>query len=397
MQSTENNIRKPILCDYKTCTGCSSCANSCAKKAISIELNNEGYYNPVIDYNKCISCYVCESRCPIITHQAKHTQKPKAYSAWIKDEHARNQSSSGGIFTAVATVVLNNGGAVWGAGYSDEMTTIYKYVECTENLNEIRGSKYVQCKVGDSFHQIKKQLSDGRIVLFCGTPCHVAGLYAFLNGKLIDNLITIDFICHGVPSPKLFENYLKWLAQKYDDDVINFNFRESRFGQNYNVGTSATFKNKGKKWLYLSDNSYTLGFCRDLTIHKACNLCAFNGTQRLSDFTLGDYHCAKKEFNTHQQFLGISCLILNSEKAKKMLLEMEVNYKEVSLEKIIDSNPNYTRHKVCTSTLNLEEICSLPFNDVQKKYFVPSLKDTIKVLLLRTLGGRIAYVLKNIK
>lgn len=397
MRLMENNIRKPVLCDDKTCTGCSSCAQSCGKKAISIELNKEGYYNPIIDYGKCIGCHVCELSCPVITPLEKHKQTPKVYAAYNKDELVRNQSSSGGMFSAVAKIVLSRGGAVWGAGYSDDMTPIYKCVECPEKLNEIRGSKYVQCKVGGSFLQIKKQLSDGRMVLFCGTPCHVAGLYAFLNSKQTENLITIDFICHGVPAPKLFKKYINWLSVKYGDDIVDFKFRESRFGQNYNVGTSATFKAKGKKYLYLSDNSYTLGFCRDLTIHKACNLCVFNGTQRLSDFTIGDYHCAKKDFDATQQFHGISCLILNSDKAIRLFPQMDVIYKETPLEKIVNSNPNYTKHKECTTTLNLEELDSLSFDDIQKKYFTPSLKDRVKTFLMRSLGGRITYTLKNIK
>ena len=385
------------LCSDKECTGCSACAQSCAHNAITMRQNAEGYYNPQIDANKCIGCLLCEQRCPVLSPLAKNTEHPKAYAAWTKDKSVRASSSSGGAFSAIAFPILNTGGIVWGAGYNEDMVPVYKCIDNIKDLDQIRGSKYVQCHIGNSYKQIKEQLKTGYQVLFCGTPCHVAGLYAFLNGsKFTENLTTIDFICHGVPSPKLFSNYINWLENKYKDKIVSFNFRESRFGINYNVGTSATFNKKGKKILYLENNSYTLGFCRDLTIHEACNNCKFHGTQRVSDFTIGDYHGVKGEYSAKEQFYGISCLIANSQKGINIIEELDLHIKEVTLEKIIKSNPNYTFHMHNTQTLDLKEISNSLYGKIQKKYFKPSIKDKIKTVTMLLLGGKFTYIIKNI-
>ena len=388
--------RMPQLCNDKDCTGCSSCAQSCAKNAISMQFNKEGYYNPVVETDKCVGCLICEQRCPILSPVAKNKEPLNAYASWIKDDETRAKSSSGGAFSAIAIEILNTGGIVWGAGYTDNMIPSYKYVEHSKDLDLIRGSKYVQCKIGDTYKKIKEQLKIGKQVLFCGTPCHVSGLYAFLNGKFTENLITIDFICHGVPAPKLFGNYIKWLEEKYNDEIVDFNFRESRFGTNYNVGTSATFKEKGKKFLYLQNNSYTLGFCRDLTIHETCNKCFFNGTQRTSDFTIGDFHGTKGEYSAKEQHQGISCLIVNSDKGNAYVERLDMKIKEVELKKIIKSNPSYTLQSKIKSPLNLEEIVTKPFKEVQEKHIRPSLKDKIKTVSMLLLGGRLTYILKNL-
>lgn len=315
----EKDKQQPQLCGTHDCIGCSSCAQICSHGAITMMLNDEGYYNPHVELSKCIGCKLCESRCPVLHPTIKHSETPEAFAFWIKDEKARTHSSSGGAFTAIAMSVLNENGIVWGAGYDDHLHPVYKFVEREEDLDELRGSKYVQCEIGDSYKTIKTQLIAGRKVLFCGTPCHVAGLYAYLNGKMVENLLTVDFICHGVPSSQLFGNYIEWLEAKYHDSAVGFNFRESKFGINYNVGTSIAFRNKGKKFLYLADNSYTIGFCRDITIHDVCGTCKFNGISRHADFTIGDFHGAKGEYSAEEQYKGISTMIANSRNAQILM------------------------------------------------------------------------------
>lgn len=390
------NKRLPILCNDTDCTGCMACAQSCPRQAISMVFNEEGYYNPSVNADTCVKCLVCEKKCPIISPTPRHKDPTKAYACWIKDDEARTNSSSGGAFTAIAMSILNKGGIVWGAGYSEGMIPTYRHIEKVSDLNLIRGSKYVQCQIGNCYKLIKKQLEDGKHVLFCGTPCHVAGLYAFLSEKLWENLLTIDFICHGVPPAKLFGNYIKWLEAKFNDQIIDFNFRESRFGINYNVGTSATFKNIGKKFLYFSNNSYTIGFCRDLTIHDTCVRCKFRGTQRHADFTIGDFHGAKGEYSATEQFKGISCMIANSPKANGIIHEVDMCLKEISLEKVIASNPSYIGDNKAKEKVNLSEFVALPYSEVEEHYFKPSLKDKLKTLLMLLLGGKFTYAIKNL-
>lgn len=388
--------KAPHLCNEKDCTGCGTCAQICPNSAINMRLNSEGYYNPTIDTEKCIGCLLCEQRCPVISPLSINSEPLKAYAAWIKDNHTREKSSSGGAFSAIAIHTIKAGGVVWGAGYSENMTPMYKCIERINELDQLRGSKYVQCEVGDSYKQVKSQLKEGRKVLFCGTPCHVTGLYSFLNGKLTENLITVDFICHGVPASELFKKYINWLEKKYSDKVLDFNFRESKFGINYNIGTSATFKDKGKKFLYLNNNSYTLGFCRDLTIHKTCFTCKFRDIKRCSDFTIGDFHGAKGEYSAIDQFRGISCFIVNSTKGNNIVSLIDLEIKEVPLTRIIKSNPSYAHNTDKESRFNLNEAIKEPYNKIQEKYFKPSLKDYIKFIMMKLLGGKILYLIKNL-
>ena len=385
----------PKLCGTDTCTGCSSCAQSCSNGALSMMLNDEGYYQPIVDSGKCIGCQLCEKNCPVLHPETPHKDSPKAYASWVKDDSIRSQSSSGGVFSAIAFHILQDHGVVWGVGYNDELHPVYKYVEHVQDLGKLRGSKYVQAEIGNAYQLIRSQLKNGRKVLFCGTPCHVAGLYSYLKGAPIENLLTVDFICHGVPSSRLFRNYIGWLEEKYQDKAVDFNFREGRFGINYNVGTSITFRTKGKRYLCLSNNSYTLGFCRDQTIHRTCGKCKFDGTQRVSDFTIGDYHGAKGEFQSKDQFKGISCVMVNSYKAKSVIKDLNLQLKEVPLEKIISTNPSYTSHQPSSQTLKLEEILCIPYQEVQKKYFSPTLRDKVKTSVMVLLGGRFSYCLKN--
>jgi coenzyme F420-reducing hydrogenase beta subunit len=138
--------------------------------------NREGYFNPTIDTEKCVNCGICEAHCPVFQLSKRNQDPLKAYASWINDDRIRKASSSGGIFSAIAQNILSQGGIVWGTGYSEDMTPIYKRVENAKALYEIQGSKYVQCKIGGCYKEIREELKDGRKVLFCGTPCHVAGL-----------------------------------------------------------------------------------------------------------------------------------------------------------------------------------------------------------------------------
>ena len=391
-----DNKQLPVLCNSYNCMGCSSCAQSCPKDAIEMNLNSEGFYNPFVNSDKCIGCHKCEKSCPILNPNKKNEGTPKAYATWNKDSNIRHDSSSGGVFTSFAEVILRQGGAVWGAGFDDRMVLTYQCIESENSLSNIRRSKYIQAHVGDTFKQIQNQLISGRKVLFCGTPCHVAGLYSFLIGENLDNLLTLDFICHGVPSSQLFLNYNHWLEDKYKDRIIDFNFREKRFGTNYNVGTSATFLHQGKRFLYLEDNSYTLGFCRDLTIHGTCSQCHFRNLFRPSDITMGDFHSLMKMFSSNEQFKGISCLIVNSKRGEGILKSLNLDLKEVPLENIIKTNPGYTKNRVSKS-IDLKNIVESPYEQIQFKYFKPNIDDMVKTMIMRILGGRLTYLLRNFK
>ena len=200
-----------ILSIGDLCTGCFACQNACSKNAISLPENGEGFYEPVIDENLCIDCGLCDKTCPRVIAPTRYKAQ-KAYYGWINDDDIRKKSSSGGLFSAIANYVIANGGIVYGASfnYSGDIR-----LECHSNekvgIEALRKSKYVQCHIGNAFRDIKTNLESGRQVMYCGTPCEVDGLKSYLR-KDYENLITIDFICHGVPSMSLLRKHLEYIG-----------------------------------------------------------------------------------------------------------------------------------------------------------------------------------------
>lgn len=194
------------ITDKSRCCGCESCRSVCPKKCISMKADKEGFLYPEVDLSQCVDCKLCEKVCPVL-HPALLDRKPKVFAGINNDIKIRLQSSSGGIFTLLAEQILHKGGIVFGACFDEHWNVVHSYTDTIEGLEHFRGSKYVQSYVGDSFVQVKKFLDEGREVLFSGTPCQIAGLKNFLR-KPYHNLLTVDVVCHGVPSPKVWQSYL---------------------------------------------------------------------------------------------------------------------------------------------------------------------------------------------
>ena len=195
----------PILAKKTDCTGCAACMNSCARSAIQMVADEEGFLVPIVDNDKCVECKSCEKSCPVVTKTSNtNTSHPKAYAVW--NEIDRRVSSSGGAFSSFARYVMKNGGVVFGAAFDTNLHCHHIKVTTIEGLDALRGSKYVQSEIGDTYKEIKSVLKDEKYVLFCGTPCQVAGLKAYLR-KDYEKLITLDLACHGVPSDSVFQAY----------------------------------------------------------------------------------------------------------------------------------------------------------------------------------------------
>ena len=195
------------IVEKKDCCGCSACVSKCPKQCISMIVDNEGFSYPYLDKENCIDCGLCEKVCPVINQN--EPKKPlRCYAAINPDENIRVKSSSGGIFTMIAEYIIAEGGVVFGAAWNKNWQVEHTYTEVKEGLKVFRGSKYIQSIIGDSFIQVELFLKVGRKVLFSGTPCQIAGLKKFLR-KEYNNLITVDFVCHGVPSPGVFRWYMK--------------------------------------------------------------------------------------------------------------------------------------------------------------------------------------------
>ena len=395
---SESRNTYPELCGKDECTACGACVTSCPREALAMEADKNGFSYPVINTSDCIGCLKCEKACPAKHKEGRRNGKPRiVVSGWIKDEKSRQSSSSGGAFSAIAEYTIEKGGCVCGAAYDENLKLTYQIVEKKEELQRLMGSKYVQAEVGTIFKEIKKQLETGRKVLFCGTPCHVRGLYATVGNKA--NLLTIDFICHGVPSPLTFEKYICWLKEKKNTAISNYNFRDKRFGTSYNIATSYDDGRTNNHILTGESNSYCIAYNRNIMLRESCYNCSSNGMERDSDFTLGDYR--DKDYTIAEEAKGVSTIICNSDRAKELLPTLNLEYRDDDIEKVIIKNPNYTKRtpKPSEETRNgfFAKLQNETYEAAMKEYAKPTLSHRIKTAIMLTLGPKFFCILKHIK
>lgn len=393
----ENKIL-PNLCKAEDCTACTACYSTCRQSAIKMLPDGNGFLHPMVDAEKCIGCKACEKACPILGERKSDEEPLACYLGWNNDVEARRGSSSGGMFSAIADVVLKEGGAVWGAAYDEQMKLTYQCAESKDALGKLRGSKYVQCEVGDAFLKIKEQLKAGRKVLFAGTPCHVRGLLASVPQHLQESLVTVDFVCHGVPSPKLFAEYVKWLEDNHGKKISSYNFREPKYGMNYSLTTGCTFADGKHKYLAGTDNAYIRAFESGCTLRDCCYNCKSNGKSRPSDFTMADAFGGEKMVGLDDIVKGVSALIVNSEKGQKLLEAMNVTIQEMPLDNVVRANGNYTGS--CKTGLQEKQTCfyadsNLSFDERVQKWMKPSKGEIIKVMLYNLMGAKFFYWLKT--
>lgn len=308
------------------CTGCFACANACPKDAIILPENNEGFYYPTIDTEKCIDCGLCDKICPRV-EEKEYNMMQCAYYGWTNDSEVRKNSSSGGVFNLLSNEILANEGIVYGASfnYSGEIR-----LEChsTEEvaIQDLQRSKYVQSHIGYAFRNIKKQLQEGKEVLFCGTPCQVDGLKSFLR-KDYENLVTVDFICHGVPSMSLLNKHLEYLGIK---DVKEINFRPKNRAWVDDI--KITYKKGIRNTPWVMDE-YFYTFQKYRSIRQSCFECKHCNGKRAADITLADfwgiYKYKPQEFDPK----GISLIIANTSKGKEhidaCIAKEKCNFKEL--------------------------------------------------------------------
>ena len=271
------------------CCGCHGCANICPQKCISMKSDDEGFLYPVIDENACTNCGLCEKVCHILNPTVCENQ-PKMYACYNTDEDVRHMSSSGGIFTLIAENVINKGGVVFGAAFDDTLAVKHIMVDNKEDLDKLRGSKYLQSTIGNTYIRVKEILKTGQIVLFTGTPCQIDGLVSYL-GKDYDNLFTQDIICHGVPSPKVWQKYIdyhKSLQKSSIDTNSAPSFRSKEHGWSL-FRLHINFENGEKYTSPFTKDLFMTAFLNNLCLRPSCYNCKSKGIKKKSDITLADF------------------------------------------------------------------------------------------------------------
>ncbi|WP_307771339.1 Coenzyme F420 hydrogenase/dehydrogenase, beta subunit C-terminal domain [uncultured Treponema sp.] len=325
------------------CCGCNVCVQVCPKKCIELKANREGFLYPIVDSTECISCLKCIQNCTVLKKFEDIQFQQKGFAVRLKDKSKLMQSSSGGVFSGIAESIINEGGIVFGATYDDELNVHHIMVDNLNDLNKLKGSKYVAGNTEKTYSEVKNILDNSeRKVLYSGSPCQIAGLKSFLH-RDYDNLYTADIICHGMPSSKLFHKYLEWLGKKNKGKILYYGFRDKDVG-GWTCGGKAKTKTKTKtKTINGPLDPYYSSFLRGATYRQSCYSCKFsNYKKRQADITMGDFWGIEFYYPKFYSKYGTSCCLINSSKGEKLFSETENQFEcqEVKIEEIISENHN---------------------------------------------------------
>ena len=310
---------------YDGCTGCGACLNVCPVGCIKFLEDEEGFKRPVIDYKKCIRCGKCINTCPV-NQKSSSNKNVKAYAIKGKDDIRKN-SSSGGVFAVMAQEILSKNGVVYGAAFDEKQNLNHIRITNKDDLIKLQGSKYLQSNTFNIYKDVKKDLENKKDVLFVGTPCQVKGLKSFLD-KDYDNLYTFDIACHGVPSSKVFQKYVKQLEEENNSTVTNYQFRNKENGwKKYN--TKVTFEDGKEITTPYDQDMYMRGFLRNIYLRKSCYQCSSNNFSCGSDLTLADYWGIDSIDPSFDDDKGVSLVTVNSKKGENLLDKVKEEFLEV--------------------------------------------------------------------
>ena len=310
-------MRQTVRANKSECTGCGACVSICPKHAITMQPDEEGFLYPAVNSELCVECDLCEKRCPVGKEIPAH--KLHAYGMQHKDETIRRQSSSGGVFTALARGMFASGGVVFGAAFDETLRVEHIGAFDETELAAMRGSKYVQSDAADAMANAASLLERGIPVLFSGTPCQIAGLKARVGKKYDEQLLTVDFVCHGVPSPGVFASYLRELENKHGKRVAAYTFRDKRLGWT-DFSAVATFEDGTEHVGQQTSEPFLYGFLQNLYLRPSCVQCtALRGEHHVSDITIADLWGAQQIWPEKDDDTGLSLVFINTPKGRKAL------------------------------------------------------------------------------
>lgn len=375
------------------CSGCSSCASACPTGCIKMSVSNEGFLYPNVDERDCIKCGICVASCPLTVSQSisenASTEESKIIAAYSKDDKIRSESSSGAIFPLLAREILREDGVVFGAAFDENFSVHHTYIETEEDLQRLTKSKYVQSNTEGCFEKAKEFLESGRKVLFTGTSCQTSGLLTFLK-KDYEGLYTADIVCHGVPSPLVWEKYKEHLEQKFGSRLKNVNFRNKKYGW-HGYFVSFTFENEKTINQKAEKDPYMFAFLRDYCLRESCHSCSFKHPKKCADITLGDFWGIKNFNPSMDDNKGTSLVFINTKKGDTLFEKIKSDIVFIEDEELIPTvgNPFITTSPKANPKRNefLDTLSKRGFSYAKRKYLKiklsAKLKNGIKAVIRR--------------
>ena len=321
------------IIDKVNCCGCGACEQSCPLNCIHMISDQEGFFYPEVDFAVCVNCGLCEQSCPI-SNTIMTEKLSDSYVAYNKDQGIRMASSSGGIFSPLCESVLEAGGFVFGVSFDEDFFAIHRRVDVKEELSSIRGSKYLQSRLNNTYIEIKKLLDKGEKVLFSGTGCQVAGLKTFLKDDY-SNLLTVDVICHGVPSPKLWQRFIKEKEKTFGSKLKEVSFRKKITGwKSYSIYME--FESSEVYSQLFTKDSYMQMFLKDICLRPSCHKCRFKAINSRADITLGDCWGIERNMPDLDDDKGCSLIIVHTINGANLLLNIkhQLIIKKIDLSKV---------------------------------------------------------------
>ena len=333
------------ITDKTRCCGCTACQAACPHDAIVMKPDVLGFTYPEVDMSACVDCGLCEKVCAFVKDCDASLPVDRSLTAEVqaarhKDGNVVAASQSGGVFTALSDAVLSEGGVIYGAAYKglDEVSHIR--AESAQERNLLRGSKYVQSDMGQIFRSVREDLVNGRKVLFSGTPCQVAGLKSYIPERLHENLLLVDFICHGVPSPSVWKDYVEYMSRK--GNIVRAIFRDKSVA-GWKVHADSFLYEDGKK---RTGDTFRVLFYKNIILRHNCGNCPYNVTAHPADVTIGDFWGVAEVLPVMDSGAGTSMVICNTEKGKLLMSrirELELETVSLTYDFMSRKNPNLVR------------------------------------------------------
>lgn len=373
------------------CCGCAACANACPKQCISMTEDAEGFLYPEVNASQCVNCGVCEKVCPFNQEEPLRKNEPPCYAVMAKDEAVRGKSSSGGVFSLLAESFYASGGVVYGVAMDDDMKSCSMIrTSSADELHKLRGSKYLQAEVHETYLAVKNDLEAGRQVLFSGVPCQINALKLFLHREY-DHLYCAEVVCHGTPSPLLWRKYVEYLEKRFNGSVRSACFRSKKTGwKKFSVAIDGNNFHQSKT---NSEDPFLVMFLRNYCLRPSCYACQAKKLESAADLTLADFWGIWIAAPEMYDDRGTSLVMIQSDKGAVLFEKIKklTDYKEASFKEAVSYNVSYAKscERPKQRDVFFDDLNTLPFETVIKSYCALSAKAKIKKLIRSSIFNKI--------